>query len=124
MLEEDAVAEYDAAGNALGTGRAMVVWTGPPGIERTGTVAVPADAEAGATVLMWVDGHGDLARPPVGDGDVLARTIGNGLLTYLCIGSLACVGYFGFRWALDRSRLRRWATDWAAVEPVWRRDLD
>jgi hypothetical protein len=123
MLQGDAVAEYDAAGNALGSARAVVVWTAPAGTERTGTVDVPLDAKAGSTVPVWMDRHGDLSRPPVGEGDVIARTIGNALLTYLCIAALVCAGYYGFRKALDRSRLRRWARDWVAVEPVWRREI-
>jgi hypothetical protein len=123
MLQEDAVEDSSDGGNALARSRAMAVWTGPPGMERTGLVGVPTGAEAGSTVSIWVDEHGDHVRPPLDDRDVVAQTVGTALLTYLCIALVVWAGYFGFRRALDRSRLRRWATDWAAVEPLWRREL-
>jgi hypothetical protein len=122
-LQEDAAPEHDGSGNALGTAGATVVWTAPSGSERKGRVDVPVGAKAGTSVPIWVDRKGDQVRQPLNDGDVVTRTVAQALFTYVWIVALVCAGYFGFRRALDRSRLRRWATDWAAVEPLWRREV-
>jgi hypothetical protein len=123
VLQEDAVPERDGSGNPLGTAGATVLWTGPSGLERKGRVDVPVDAEAGSSVPVWVDRQGDQVRKPLDRGDVMTRTVAQAILTYVWIVSLVCAGYLGLRKALDRSRLRRWAVDWAAVEPLWRREL-
>lgn len=122
-LQQDATPEHDGYGNALGTAGAAVVWTASAGMERKGRVDVPVGARAGTSVPIWVDRRGDQVPQPLDDGDVVRRTVGQGLFTYMWIVALVCAGYFGFRTALDRSRLRRWATDWAAVEPLWRREV-
>jgi len=122
-LQQDAAPEHDDYGNALGTAGATVVWTAPSGMERKGRVDVPVSARAGSGVPIWVDRQGDQVPQPLDDGDVARRTVGQALFTYVWIVGLVSAGYFGFRTALDRSRLRRWATDWAAVEPLWRREV-
>ena len=104
--------------------RASAVWSGPLGEEHTGLVVVPPVPEAGSTVLVWVDRAGDLTTRPLdargchgagrrpGDGDVPAG-----------VGRSPSWLYLAVQAALDRSRLRRWAADWAAVEPMWRGSL-
>ena len=122
-LQQDASPEHDSAGNALETAGATIVWTAPSGMQRKGRVDVPVGTEAGTSVPIWVDRQGAQVPQPLDDGDVVTRTVAQALLTYVEIVALVCAGYVGFRWALDRSRLRRWATDWAAVEPLWRREV-
>jgi hypothetical protein len=122
-LQEDAAPEFDDSGNVLGTAGATVVWTVPSGMERKGRIDVPVGARAGASLPIWVDRKGDQVQQPLDDGDVVTRTVAQALFTYVWIMALVCAAYVTFRMALDRSRLRRWATDWAAVEPQWRREM-
>ena len=74
-------------------------------------------------MTVWVDEDGDVTTRPLADADVVARAIGYGVPTFLGISALAVLGYLGVRRLLDRSRMRRWATDWAVVEPVWSRKV-
>jgi hypothetical protein len=98
-------------------------WTAPSGAAREGIVRVGTAADVGTTVTIWVDEDGDVTTRPLADADVVARAIGYGLPTFLGTSALAGLGYLGMRRLLDRSRIRRWATDWAVVEPVWSRKV-
>jgi hypothetical protein len=120
-LMEDAPPASDNNGVAPPKVRAVVVWTGPSGLEREGRVIVPPGTEAGEVVHIWVDREGEPTMRPLSDGDVTARSAASGLLTYLSIASVAGGLFFLFRKALDRGRMRRWDADWAVVEPVWTR---
>jgi hypothetical protein len=101
--------------------RAAAEWHGPPGGAHAGLVVVPMGARAGSTVSIWVDRDGDLTTRPLGSGDAVARAVGMAAGTFLCLSALAVGLFVTVLNALDRSRLRRWAADWAAVEPVWTR---
>jgi hypothetical protein len=98
---------------------ANVIWTDPSGAARKGVLAVPGYAKAGSTVTIWVGRDGDIAGRPDTSSDVVAQAIGIGIVTLLFLSLGAIGAYLLFRMQLDRSRLRRWATDWAVVEPVW-----
>ena len=101
--------------------RAPAVWPGPSGAEHTGVLVVPTGAKAGSTVAIWVDGDGDVTTRPLDAGDAKARAVGMAAVTYGWIAGLAAGAYLAFRASLDRSRLRRWAADWAVIEPEWTR---
>jgi hypothetical protein len=122
MLREDAPAVGDAD---HGGARAAVAasWTAPSGIERQGTVDAPTSARAGTTVDIWVDRSGNVTKRPLGTADVISRAIAYGVVTFLGVSSLATVSYLALRVLLDRRRMRRWAADWAVVEPVWSRKV-
>jgi hypothetical protein len=105
------------------TFRAPAVWSGPSGGQHTGLVVVPIDAKAGSSVLVWIDGDGDLTTRPLDAGGAMARAVGMAAVTYVWTSALAAGAYLAFRASLDRSRLRRWAADWAVVEPVWTRTV-
>jgi len=122
-LLDDAVAQQGGAEGAPPGARATAVWTAPSGVERTAAISVPARATAGSTVTIWVDQNGDRTNRPLSTGDVVARTFGIAVLTYLGIALLAAGVYLLFRRQLDRSRSRRWGTEWAEVEPVWTRKV-
>jgi hypothetical protein len=103
--------------------RATAVWTDPAGIEHRASVSVPvsAKAKAGVTVSVWVDRDGNRTTRPLSEGDVTGQAVGRGLVTF---GGLAVIEFAAYRSArrlLDRHRSRRWAADWAVVEPVWTR---
>jgi hypothetical protein len=102
---------------------ATAVWPGPSGSERKGIVYVAVGAKVGSTVPIWVDRQGNRTTRPLDDGDVATRALGYAILTYFGISAVAVGGYRWFRSMLDRSRSRRWATEWAIVEPGWRRTI-
>jgi hypothetical protein len=117
-LVEDAVVSHSAEGTP-NMGRATASWTGPSGVVHTDVIKVAVVAKAGSTQAIWIDRNGDRTTRPLSDSDVSGRAVGIGLLTDLGI-SLAAVGaYLMFRRQLDRSRSRRWAAEWAVVEPTW-----
>ena len=101
--------------------RAPVAWSGPAGDEHTGVTTVPLSARAGSSVPVWVDQDGDQTTRPLDAGDAVARAAAAGAVAYLWTSTFAAVAYLGFRAWLDRGRLRRWAADWAVVEPEWTR---
>jgi hypothetical protein len=119
QLQEDAAVPAGGSGNGMDVGRAPAVWTAPSGAERSGPVPARPDAEAGSTVLIWVDRDGARTTRPLATGDVVGRALGAGVLTYLAISASAFGAHLVVRRLLDRSRSRRWAAEWAAVEPVW-----
>jgi hypothetical protein len=100
---------------------APATWRGPSGTEHTGLVVVPTGARAGATVPIWVDRDGNLTTRPLDDEGAVAEAAGMAGGTYLLIAALAVGVHVLLLAALDRSRLRRWAADWAVIEPVWTR---
>jgi hypothetical protein len=118
-LLENASLSTAASEDIANVGQAPVVWTAPSGVEHRAVVAVPVRAKAGSDVFIWVDRNGDRTSPPLGDGDVVTAAVGRALLTYVGICLVAVAAYRLFRRLLERSRARRWATEWAAVEPVW-----
>jgi Flp pilus assembly protein TadB len=116
-LLEDASAP--ASGDVAYVRQASAVWTAPSGNEHQEVITVSPGARAGSTLFIWVDRSGDRTSPPMGDGDVAAPAVGHALLTYLGISVVAVGAYRFFRSLLERSRARRWGTEWEAVEPVW-----
>lgn len=120
-LTEDAHAVSDDDGVAAATERAAVVWIGASGLERADRVAVTPGTEAGAVIQIWVDRNGEPTSRPLDGDDVTGRSICGGVGTYLGLAVAACGLYLAVRMTIDRGRMRRWAADWAAVEPVWTR---
>jgi hypothetical protein len=121
VLLADATAS-GASANA-GTATAPVTWTLPSGAATDDVLAVPSGAKAGSTVHVWVDSAGAVTRRPATSGDAAAQAFGLGLLTMMAISLLAAGVYLVFRKVQDRGRSRRWAEDWALVEPVWTRKV-
>jgi hypothetical protein len=121
-LLADAPPAGDAAHSELRSA-VRASWTTPSGGEREGIVDVRADTKAGTSVPIWVDRAGNVTTRPLATADVVSRAIGYGVATFLGISTLATVSYLAVRVLLDRHRLRRWAADWAVVEPVWSRKV-
>jgi hypothetical protein len=116
LLED---ASPTAGGTVADVGRAPAVWTAPSGAEHTGQVPARVGAEAGSTVVIWVDRGGERTTRPLGTGDVVSRSVGAAVLTYIGIAASAVGAHLLVRRLLDRSRSRRWAAEWALVGPVW-----
>jgi hypothetical protein len=123
LLLEDAAAPDGEATVGARRERAAAVWAGPAGIERRGVVSVPVGTRAGDSVRIWIDGRGDATGPPLGGSGVTARAVTEGLGTFLALSALAVAAHLSVRELLDRSRFRRWTAEWAAVEPVWTREV-
>lgn len=121
-LLEDAPPVRDTA-DAMARTSVPASWTAPDGVEREGAIRVLAAAKAGTTVSVWVDEAGRVTTRPLDRTDVVSRAVTHGLATFLGISVLATLGHLTLCRLLDRRRLRRWATDWAVVEPVWSRKV-
>jgi hypothetical protein len=102
-------------------GWATAVWTDPGGIEHRFSLPVPARARAGDPVSLGIDRYGNRTTRPLSDEDVTGQAVGQGALTLALLSLIAAGAYRSVRRLLDRSRLHRWAADWAVVEPVWTR---
>jgi hypothetical protein len=100
---------------------ATAVWTDPAGGEHRAPASVPPGAKAGTTVTLWIDRDGNRTTRPLGDGHITGLAVDRGIVTFAGLAVIAWGGYRSFRTLLDRSRSRRWAADWAVVEPVWSR---
>jgi hypothetical protein len=118
-LLEDASPLNDGSDVVPHVGQATAVWTAPSGVEHTGAISVPVRAEAGSTQTIWIDRDGDRTTRPLSNRDVAGRSVGFGLVTYLGTSLVAWGAYRSVRGLLDRSRSRRWAAEWAVVEPGW-----
>jgi len=119
------VADVPAPAGEVWADRAMAEgiagWTDRAGAGHRATVAVRAGAAAGDHVSVWVDRDGNRTPPPMSAADVTGRAVGQGLGIAAGLCLLACGAHLRVRTLLDRSRSRRWAADWAAVEPLWTR---
>jgi hypothetical protein len=116
-LLADATASTDSADPEAAT--APVTWTLPSGAVSEDVLAVPRGATAGSPVRIWIDDSGEVTRRPATSGDAAAQAFGLGLLTLMAISLAATTAYLLFRTVQERGRSRRWAEDWALVEPVW-----
>jgi hypothetical protein len=75
------------------------------------------------TVEVWVDQEGNRTTPPLSESGVADRAVTQGIATFTGLCMLAFGTYLAARTLLDRSRSRRWAAEWATVEPVWTRTV-
>lgn len=100
---------------------AAVSWTAPDGTRREGWVPVPPGMRSGHAVRVWVDDGGALTRRPMDRGAVTGEAVLTGSVTFLCVLVTAVGAHFLAVRLIDRYRARRWATEWAEVEPQWLR---
>ncbi len=94
-------------------------WTAPDGRARVGEVPAPVGSRAGHQELIWVNDVGQLAYPPIGEGQIASRVIAvvaltPAVLAVLLLGTAALT-----RRLLDRRRMASWAAEWSADEPLW-----
>jgi hypothetical protein len=120
LLDEVAAASAGDAWESTDRDQVTAVWIDSAGHERRGTVSVPPGAKAGGTIFIWIDRAGHRTPPPLSDSDVTDLAAGQGFATFLGLAVVVLGAYLSVRMLLDRSRSRRWAAEWAAVEPVWR----
>ncbi|WP_158845957.1 Rv1733c family protein [Saccharothrix deserti] len=116
----------DSAGGNVHDGSAPrsdvpATWTLPDGTTRRGDVEAPGEVPAGGKVRIWVDGTGSPVAPPsTAEGAVVtAAAVATG--SWIALGGAAALFYVVVRSAHARIRRRRLESEWAAVEPGWRK---
>jgi hypothetical protein len=127
VLLEDALAPtspapgYESARTTAVPARAT--WTVPGGGSREGTARVPAGTRAGTAVHVWVDREGSLTGPPLDRREIPDSAAAMGALPLVGVPLLTWTLYAVLSSVLDGHRDRRWAQDWATVEPKWNSHL-
>ena len=110
-----------ATSELFGYSLVVVKWTAPDGKFRAGEVPVSAAVTVGQTIRLWVNAAGAPTDPPPSHGLVVFDETESVAVAVFALGAvllgLACAG----RWVLDRRRLARWESGWAAVGPQWTR---
>ncbi|MEV1168462.1 hypothetical protein [Nonomuraea sp. NPDC049784] len=96
-------------------------WVTPSGEQKIGRVAVPTGAKAGTAVKVWIDGRGELTRPPTSHAETLAGAVTTTLLVIAGAAATLMLGFRCFRWLLDRGRYAAWDASWAEACGRWRR---
>lgn len=98
-------------------------WYAPGGDRREGTVLVGQQADVGDRVPVWVDRDGDRQITPLTDRQIAVQSVAVGIVAMVLAGLALLAAHAGSVWQLNRLRARSWAFGWAAVEPVWRREV-
>jgi hypothetical protein len=96
-----------------------VRWLASDRQAHTGRIFVSDGVAAGGTVKVWINQAGQLADPPLQNGQVVRRVqlavgsaVGGLALTLIVVGWL-------IRCSLDRRRMAAWEADWLAYGPRW-----
>jgi hypothetical protein len=123
VLLEDApppARESSAQGDySISTVPVRAAWSGPDETSREGFVLVQPRTPAGTSVPVWVDRQGDLTRAPLDRAGIPTSAAASGALPLIGVPVATWILYACLCFALDAHRERRWAQDWAAVEPDW-----
>ncbi|WP_225235675.1 Rv1733c family protein [Klenkia terrae] len=98
-------------------------WTSPAGLPVQGRVPASAGDDAGDRIMIWTTATGERRHAPLSPSDVALQSAAIGTVTALGVVVTAVLAHLGGVALLDRSRARRWAAGWAAVEPSWRKQL-
>ncbi|MFE6282094.1 hypothetical protein [Streptomyces sp. NPDC057877] len=102
---------------------AQVRWTADDGTAHTGAAWIDAEAAVGTSVTVWTNGADKVIPEPVGGSQAERQAVLLGVLAGLAV---AAVGLSGGHLALRRLENRSvagWETEWALVEPQWRKRM-
>jgi hypothetical protein len=103
---------------------AKVRWTAADGSSHTGLTRVEPRSKAGSTVGVWIDHRGELvSSPPSATEARLQSELAGALVAAGTGGAVVGCGW-AVRLRLDRRRLRDWETEWAQVDPQWRKKMN
>jgi hypothetical protein len=99
-------------------------WRLPNGTERSGTLTTgraPAiyHAPTGTSVPVWLDASGQPEARPLSPSDMFFSALVAGLTITAGATVVLILCYLLCRMVLDRHRLARWESAWAAVGPRW-----
>jgi hypothetical protein len=119
-----AVLSQPGPGTAATTAATGARWRLPSGAERSGiltTVTAPAIyyAPAGTSVQIWLNRSGEPVAPPSSPEDMILTALCAGFTIAVAAAVAFIICYWLCRMALDRHRLTRWESAWAAVGPQW-----
>ena len=87
-------------------------WRLPKGTQRS-------DASAGASVRVWLDRSGQPVASPPSPSGMIALALFAGITVTAGAALAVILCYLLCRIVLDRHRLARWESAWAAVGPQW-----
>jgi hypothetical protein len=93
----------------------LATWRAADGTERHGVV--PANYDA--TVRIWVDENGDVAKPPLTGGGAAFTAVAVAVLLWTAVAAAMSLLYLAVRFAHKKIRLRRWAEEWERIAPGW-----
>jgi hypothetical protein len=91
--------------------------------EHEGLVLVAPNTRAGTGVPVWVNRRGVLTHAPLDPRNISGTAAAMAVVPLLGVPGLVWLGYAVLCAVLDVRRDRRWADEWAAVEPGWRAQL-
>ena len=95
------------------------VWTAAGRTSREGVVLVPPGAPVGTAVPVWVNREGAPTRAPLDPAGIPTAAAAAAAVPLVGVPLVTWTAYALLCRALDIQRERRWAHDWAEVEPDW-----
>ncbi|MCS7484735.1 hypothetical protein ACFFQW_43320 [Umezawaea endophytica] len=98
-------------------------WVAPDGTRHEGEVSAAHDLAAGAAVPVWIDGSGAVTSPPLTPDGAVITAIGLAGSLWLGLVCVLCSAYLTTVHLARRGNARRWAAEWAEVEPRWTRRI-
>lgn len=115
------LADVPASATKAGGTRALarISWTTPDGTTRTDRTLVDTRQKAGAEVVAWLDGQGDLAAEPPSSTEAAIEACVLGTAAALGLAGAAVGAGAIVRWRLDRRRIDQWRREWDLVGPQW-----
>jgi hypothetical protein len=100
---------------------AQARWQVPGGAERVGQIPVPAKAQRGSTVPIWVSQQGTLESQPLTRRQATSFAWTAGVAAGLGLAVLLALLAYLIHLRMNRRRLAVWEADWAATGPRWSR---
>jgi hypothetical protein len=91
--------------------------------EHEGLVLVAPNTRAGTGVPVWVNRRGVLTHAPLDPRNISGTAAAMAVVPLIGVPGIVWLGYAVLCAVLDVRRDRRWADEWAAVEPRWRAQL-
>ncbi|HEX3489541.1 MAG TPA: hypothetical protein VHU92_09355 [Streptosporangiaceae bacterium] len=116
----------DVSAVLVPTATTLAYWRLPDGDKRTGllsTLTAPdiSYAPRGASVNIWLDRDGEPLIAPPGPVDMVLNALFVGVCVVAAAAVLLILSYGACRVTLERHRLARWESAWAAIGPEWTR---
>jgi len=102
---------------------AAVRWVEPDGTPRQVEASVEQGQARGSAVTIWLDSRGGPVGEPVRSSDAVLCGVVAGISVAGLAGTALIVAWLLVRRTTFALNARRWADEWAAVEPQWRREL-
>lgn len=102
---------------------ATVRWIAADGTSRQDETSVDEGQAAGAGVTVWLDSRGDPVGAPVSSSDAVLCGVVAGISVAGIAGTVLFIGWLLARRTTFALNARRWAAEWAAIEPQWRQEL-